>query len=103
MDKVYEIPSDETVAKIKSVFDIHPNDSCKAGMVINTRDDGYYITTYRMYEYVKFKEGLSSLSAYVKIAGLLGCNDGAEVDRDYEDGCPTCNHGSTYIVRLRFW
>lgn len=67
-----------------------------------TRDDGYYITASKMYEYVEFKD-LSVLQGYLKLAEILGCTNGDEVNRHSYSGCETCDYGSSYTIKLRLW
>jgi hypothetical protein len=67
-----------------------------------TRDNGYYITASKMYEYVGFKD-VSTLQGYLKLAEILGCENGDEVDRHFYSGCETCDFGSSYTIKLRLW
>ena len=69
---------------------------------IRTAHNGYVITVKSEYEYVSFS-GYSTLMGMMKVAELLGCNEGDEVDRWKSRGCDTCDYGSEYEVSWRFW
>jgi hypothetical protein len=95
--KIYKHPGEDIVNAISDLFE--PCD-------FNFRFDnyGYYFSLKNSYDYVSFKNGLSTLMGYMKIAELLGVQDGDEVDRtNYSSGCPTCGYGSEYEVELKFW
>lgn len=72
-------------------------------ITFSTEPDGYRIHTKKMYEYVSFHGGISTLQGYLKIAEILGCDSGDEVSRYATPGCETCDYGSSYEVTLRFW
>ena len=91
--------TDEQKQAIKDLFD------CGYDLEITfaTMQDGYYIDLENMYDYIEFKAGLSVLRGYGEIAGILHVSDGDELDRYYYRGCETCDFGSRYRVRLKFW
>lgn len=96
---MYKEITQEQQAQIKDLFVFSNYDNVK--FEFEVKSDGYYITAKREYEYVEFKD--SVLVSYVKIADILGCANGDEVDRHYTPGCETCDFGSEYIIELRFW
>jgi len=68
-----------------------------------TKDDGYYIEARQMYDYLSFTEGISVLQGYLRIADILGCDNGDEYERYSSSGCETCDYGSSYEWTLKFW
>ena len=95
----YTQPSETIVNQIKKLFyGYHMKFN------LYTKEDGYYIDVSDMYEYISFKDDMSILAGYNKIAELLNVTNGEEYDRDCETtGCPTCNYGSEYKLTLHFW
>ena len=93
--------TEEQKNQILELFDqLYPEDQEPK---FDTLNDGYHITISRMYNYIKFASGISTLQGYLKIAQILGCENGDEIDRHSYGGCPTCDYGSEYTVTLRFW
>lgn len=97
---MYQLITEHQENAIKALFD----DRCSLEIEykFETRADGYYLTFSRMYNYVSFKD-LSILQGYLKLAEILGCKDGDEVERYSHHGCETCDCGSSYTIKLKFW
>ena len=97
----YKAMSTEQEQAIKDVFSSYQVE--KAEFTFATKEDGYYVSVCKMYEYVEFKHGISTLQGFQKIAEILECKDGDEVDRWSSGGCETCDYGSRYSYTLKFW
>lgn len=93
---IYESPSQEVIDAIEGMFD------CDKVRFWTVSDTGYYIETENMYNYARFKEG-SVLMNFLKIAQMLGVDDGDEISQYSQRGCSTCDWGSKYVMELRFW
>lgn len=97
----YPVFTPEQFQAIKDVFQFKEYNP--AQFEISVKSDGYYIRVAQMYEYIGFKHDLSVLQAYMKIANILGVEDGDEWSRYSSGGCETCDYGSSYEITLRFW
>lgn len=100
MKKEYAPITHEQMNSIRSLFDTSSFE--KPEFEFDTKENGYYVTITKMYEYVTFK-GISTLQGYLAIANTLGCENGDETNRHSYSGCETCDYGSSYTVKLRFW
>ena len=89
------------IDQVHAVFD--PGFLEETKVEIKTTNDGYFIEVSKMYEYVQFAKGLSTLQGYLKLAEILGCEHGDEVDRHSYSDCKTCDYGSSYSYTLKFW
>jgi hypothetical protein len=96
--ETYPVITDEQKNQVMDLFY-----SCNADFEFKTRKDGYYFTITQMYDYVEFKDGISALQGFMKIANILECKDGDEVRCYASRGCETCDYGSSYELELKFW
>ena len=111
----YDQPSEEAIQQIKDLFSVSPIEwwtedpenwgGTRDGTLfrIECQEDGYHITITQMYDYIEFKDDISSLQAMLKIAEILGCKDGTEKNRYGYSGCETCDFGSQYTLEFHFW
>jgi hypothetical protein len=101
----YAEPTDDQKAQIRALFGFTSFDESvsESSLTIAAKDDGYHIRAAQMYDYIEFDKGVSTLEGYQKIAAILGCTDGDEIERESKSGCETCDWGSCYEYTLRFW
>jgi hypothetical protein len=94
-DKEYKYPEQSVIDQIENLI------VCDR-FSFSCSSNGYHIHTESDFSYMKF-QGLSVLQGYLKIAEILGVENGDETSRYKFEGCPTCDFGAKYSVSLKFW
>lgn len=95
----YALPSDAQVLRIAALFDIGEYDA----LCVSVSDEGYSVSVAAMYQAPEIEGGLSILQAMHEIAAILGCSDGCRESDIADQGCETCDYGSSYGWEWRFW
>lgn len=72
-------------------------------MKLSETSTGYSLVIKQMYDYIEFENDIFIICGLAAIAEVLGCLEADEVDRYHSSGCETCDYGSNYEVKWRFW
>ena len=96
----------EQECAVKALFNTNRVEWAQPHIELRTEHDGYYIDLSDDDDYVKFADGLSVLTAYHKIAEILHCTDGDEINRkrvSLGGSAETGEWGADYNYTLHFW